>query len=80
MKLRLVQKKEERSELKNENIRITLEDGGESVFVWYEFPNIKENSVLLVNKNWSIEKIKKTVRNYCLDHKELFQIETHWLM
>ena len=55
MKLRLVQK-EERSELKNENIRITLEDGGESVFVWYEFPNIKENSVLLVNKNWSIEK------------------------
>lgn len=68
-------KKEERSELKNENIRITLEDGGESVFVWYEFPNIKENSVLLVNKNWSIEKIKKTVRNYCLDYKELFQIE-----
>ena len=55
MKLRLVQKKR-KGGTKNENIRITLEDGGESVFVWYEFPNIKENSVLLVNKNWSIEK------------------------
>lgn len=68
-------KKEEESKLKNEDISITLEDGGETVFVWYEFPYIEEDSEMLANNNWSIEKIKETVRNYCLDNKELFQIE-----